>query len=168
MACRAEAGKPAFALRASARQPSFASPQAASGLPSRSGKARLRPSGFGAAAFACFAAGCEWLAEPKLAKQAKAGGGGRREITKPLSHDSAKVRAQERRFADKRISYGTRTTFIAWAGKVQVAVRAKPVKEIKGKGATRVQQITANGAMRVAGTERRQRYGYGLPATASR
>ena len=49
----------------------------ACGLPSRNGKARLRPSGFGAAAFACFAAGCEWLAEPKLAKQAKAGGGGR-------------------------------------------------------------------------------------------
>src|ERR1700722_16266596 len=53
--------EPAFALRASARQPSLASPQAwrmACGAVARE-RARLRPLGLGAAAFARFAPGQE-------------------------------------------------------------------------------------------------------------
>src|SRR2546426_11503025 len=48
--------------------------------------ARLRPSGYAAAAFACFATiEFGWLAEPQLAKQAKAGGA-RRDRTADLLH----------------------------------------------------------------------------------
>jgi hypothetical protein len=45
------------------------------------------------------------------------GGPGRSKITEPLSHDSARVRAQEPRCVANRISNGARTTFIAWAEK---------------------------------------------------